>query len=50
MLGETAGGEIWRDTAGQVDVLVVGVGSGAAITGIGRFLKAKKDTVRVRAR
>ncbi len=38
----TTAEEIWRDSAGQVDILVCGVGTGGTITGCGEVLKARK--------
>jgi cysteine synthase A len=38
----TTGKEIWEDTGGEVDVLVAGVGTGGTITGVTRFIRAKK--------
>jgi len=42
----TTAEEIWRDTEGEVDILVAGVGTGGTITGISRALKDRKETVR----
>jgi cysteine synthase A len=38
----TTAEEIWRDTDGQVDVLVAGVGTGGTITGVASVIKARK--------
>lgn len=43
----TTAEEIWNDTAGSVDAVVAGVGTGGTITGIGRALKAKKPGVKI---
>ena len=43
----TTAEEIWRDTDGQVDIFVAGVGTGGTITGVGEVLRARKPGVQV---
>lgn len=43
----TTAEEIWADTQGSVDCIVVGVGTGGTITGCGRVLKARKPGLKV---
>jgi cysteine synthase A len=44
---ETTAVEIWDDTAGSVDIVVGGVGTGGTISGIGEALKAKKNSIHI---
>ena len=44
---KTTAEEIWRDTDGQVDILVAGVGTGGTITGVGEVIKARKPSFKV---
>lgn len=44
---QTTAEEIWSDTGGQVDALVIGVGTGGTLTGCGRVLKERKPGLKV---
>ncbi|MBX9791017.1 MAG: cysteine synthase A [Pirellulales bacterium] len=44
---QTTAEEIWRDTDGQIDILVSGVGTGGTITGVGEVIKKRKPGLHV---
>jgi cysteine synthase A len=43
----TTAEEIWKDTDGNIDIFVAGVGTGGTITGVGEVLKKRKKNIRI---
>lgn len=44
---QTTAEEIWKDTDGEVDIVVAGIGTGGTITGVGQVLKSRKPSVQI---
>lgn len=44
---KTTAEEIWRDTDGQVDIFIAGVGTGGTVSGVGETLKSKNPNIKI---
>ncbi len=44
---KTTAEEIWRDTDGNLDIFIAGIGTGGTITGVGQFLKNKNPNIKI---